>query len=155
MLVQRNEGKPRAKQPNNARPQGQKGGKKQTGKDVTSDTAKGDDVQKSAPSNDDDAEGPVDVEMGGSDSPISQGQRGNKDAGKSNTVGGDKTGNKTGDTAALGVISSPQSDHQTVENRAPTAQDTDMEILAGAMSSLRFVPRNVRLSSKKSGLPPR
>lgn len=151
MLVQRNEGKPRASQPNNARLQGQKGGKKQTGKDVTSDTAEGDDVQKSAPSNDDNAEGPVDVEMGGSDSPISQGQRGNKDASKSNTVGG----NKTGDTAALKVISSTQSDHQAVENRAPTAQDTDMENLTGAMSSLRFVPRNVRLSSKNSGLPPR
>lgn len=150
MLVQRNEGKPRANQPNKARPQGQKGGK-QIGKGVTSDTAEGKDIQKSAPSNDDNTEGPVDVEMGGSDSPISQGQRGNKNADKSNTVGGDKSG----DTAALRVISSTQSDHEAVENRAPTAQDTDMENLTGAMSSLRFVPRNVRLSSKKSGLPPR
>lgn len=151
MLVQRNEGKPRANQPNNARPQGMKGGKKQNGKEATSDTPDDRDAQKSAPADNGNAEGPADIEMDGSDTPVSHGQLGSEDTGNSNTAGG----NKSSDTAALRVISSTQSDQQAIENRAPTAQDTDMENLTGAMSSLRFVPRNVRLSSKKSGLPPR
>lgn len=151
MLVQRNEGKPRANQRSNARPQGQKGGKKKTGKDATSETTEGSDVQKSVPTDGVHVEEPVDVEMGGPDAPVSQGQLGNEHTGKSNTAGG----KKSGDTAALEGISNALSGHQEAENHNAAVQDTDMENLAGAMSSLRFVPRNVRLGSKKSGLPPR
>ncbi|KAG6365388.1 hypothetical protein INS49_006999 [Diaporthe citri] len=151
MLVHRNEGKPRANQRNNARPQGQKGYKKQTGKDATPDTAEGSDVQKNAPAGNGSAEEAVDVEMGGPDTPISQDQLGNVNTGKSSTAGGIKGG----DNAALGVISDTLSDHHAVGNCDAAVQDTDMETLTGAMSSLKFVPRNVRLGSKKSGLPPR
>lgn len=151
MLVQRNEGKPRANQRNNSRPQGQKGGKKKAGKDATSETAEGSDVQKSGPTDDVHDEVPVDVEMGGPDDPVSQGQLGNEHSGKSTTAGG----KKSGDTAALRGMSSTLSGQQEVDNRNAVVQDTDMENLAGALSSLRFVPRNVRLGSKKSGLPPR
>lgn len=149
MLVHRNEGKPRTTQRNNARPQGQKGEKKQTGKDATPDTAERSDVQKNAPTDDTSAK-PVDVEMGGSDTWVSKDQLGNEDTGKTNTTGS----NELGDIAALGRTLDPLSDHQAVRNLKAPIQDTDMETLAGAMSSLKFVPRNVRLGSKKSGLPP-
>lgn len=151
MLVHRNEGKPRANQCNNARPQGQKNGKKQTGKDATPDSAEGSGVQKNAPAGNGSAEEAVDVEMGGPDTPVSQYQLGNGNTGKGSTA----CGNKSGDNAALGVISYTLSDHHAVENRDAAVKDTDMETLTGAMSSLKFVPRNVRLGSKKSGLPPR
>lgn len=151
MLVHRNEGKSRANQRNNARPQGQKGGKKQSGKDTTPDAAQGSGVQKNAPAGNGSAEEAADIEMSGPDTPVSQGQLGNGNTGKSNTAGA----NRGGDNAALGVISDSLSDHHAVGNRDAAVQDTDMETLTGAMSSLKFVPRNVRLNSKKSGLAPR
>lgn len=150
MLVHRNEGKPHTNQRDNAHRQGHKGGKKRTGKDTTPSTAEGGDVQKNAATNDGAAE-PVDVSMGESDNPVSQGQLSNKYTGKGHIMGD----TKGSDIAALGGISDTLSDHQAVQDRKAAAQDTDMEQLAGAMSSLKFVPRNVRLSSKKSGLPPR
>lgn len=89
--------------------------------------------------------------MGESDTPGSQGHLVNENTGKSNVAGD----NKSGDPATPRAISDSRSDHQEVDKRNAPVQDTDMENLAGAMSSLRFVPRNVRLASKKSGLPPR
>lgn len=89
--------------------------------------------------------------MGGPDTPVSQDQLGNGNTSKSSIAGG----NKGGDIAVLGVFSDTLSGHHAVANRDAAVQDTDMETLTGAMSSLKFVPRNVRLSSKKSGLPPR
>lgn len=150
MLVHRNEGKPHTNQRDNAHRQGHKGGKKRTGKDTTPSTAEGGDVQKNAATNDGAAE-PVDVSMGESDNPVSQGQLSNKYTGKGHIMGD----TKGSDIATLGGVSDTLSDHQAVQDRKAAAQDTDMEQLAGAMSSLKFVPRNVRLSSKKSGLPPR
>ncbi|KAK7717347.1 hypothetical protein SLS64_002837 [Diaporthe eres] len=146
MLVHRNEGKPRANQRNNARPQGQQGGK-----DATPDIAEGSGVQKNTPAGKSSAEEAVDVEMVGPHTPVFQDQLGNENTGKSSIA----SGNKGGDIAVLGVISDALSDHHAVAKRDAAVQDTDMETLTGAMSSLKFVPRNVRLGSKKSGLPPR
>lgn len=151
MLVHRNEGKPRANQRNNARPEGQKGGKKQTAKDATPDIAEGSGVQKKTPAGKSSAEEAVDVEMDGPDTLVSQDQLGNENTGKNSIAGG----NKGSDIAVLGVISDALSDHHAVAKCDAAVQDTDMETLTGAMSSLKFVPRNVRLGSKKFGLPPR
>lgn len=148
MLVHRNEGKPRTNQRDNTHHQGHKDGKKRTGKDTTPGTAKGGDVQKNVATDDGAAE-PVDVAMSQSDNQVSQDQLSDDYTSK-----GHITGNTKGsDIASLGGITDTLSGRQAVQDRKAAAQDTDMEQLAGAMSSLKFVPRNVRLSSKKSGLP--
>lgn len=151
MLVHRNEGKPRANQRDSSRSQGQKGGKKQTGKVAPEGAADGSNIQDNAHTNDGGAEESVDVAMGGSDASASQDQLGSESTGRSNTAGS----NKDGDVAAPGGASDSPSDHQAVENSEAAIRDTVMENLSGAMSSLRFVPRNVRLGSRKAGLPPR
>lgn len=135
---------------NESKPPGHRGGKKRTGKDTTPAIAEGSDVQNDAATIDGSAE-PVDVAMGDSDYPVSQDQLSNENTGKGNITGGPKSS----DTASHGGISEILSDHQAVQDRKAAAQDTGMEQLTGAMSSLKFVPRNVRLGSKKSGLPPR
>jgi hypothetical protein len=150
MLVHRNESKPRANQRDNAHRQGHKGGKKRTGIDAAPGITEGTDVQKNAATNDGAAE-PVDVAMGEPDNPVSAIQLSNKNTGKSDITGG----TKDSDIAALGGFSDIVSHHQAAQNHTAATQDTDMEQLTGAMSSLKFVPRNVRLGSKKSGMPPR
>lgn len=147
MLVNRNESKPRTHQRDTAHQQGRKGGKKRPGKDATPGVAEGNETQKNATTDDGAAE-PVDVAMGDPDNPISQDQL-NNGTGKDNNRGATSS-----DVASLGGSTDILAQLQAVQDRT-AAQDTDMEQLTGAMSSLKFVPRNVRLASKKSGLPPR
>ncbi|KAG8161435.1 hypothetical protein KVR01_008422 [Diaporthe batatas] len=145
MLVNRKESKPRTHHRDNAHQQGRKGGKKESGKDATPGVAEGNGIQVNATANDRAVE-PVDVAM---DDPVSQDQP-NSDIGKDNNRGATSS-----NVAALEASSDILPKHQAVHDRKTAAQDTDMEQLTGAMSSLKFVPRNVRLASKKSGLPPR
>lgn len=148
MLVNRNESKPRTNQRDNAHQQGRKGGKKRSGKDATPGVAGVNGFQKSATTDDGAAE-LVDVAMGDPDNPASQDQL-NNDGGKDNNKRA-----ASHDVAALVGSSGILPKHQAVQDHKTAAHDTDMEQLTGAMSSLKFVPRNVRLASKKSGLPPR
>ncbi|KAI3398286.1 hypothetical protein diail_9624 [Diaporthe ilicicola] len=158
MLVHRNEAKPRANQRNNARHQGQNGGKKRTGKDATSDHTEGTSIQKNAPIDDDmngSGEQPIDIPMGGSDDSNPQGQRDDTDNGT--RIG---THSAASATRRAGIVtpkgkSTSQSDQQAYKNRDAASQDADMDTLTGAMSSLKFVPRNLRLGSKKAGGIPR
>ncbi|KAJ0116462.1 hypothetical protein J7T55_007442 [Diaporthe amygdali] len=151
MLVHRSESKPRANQRNNPRHQGQKEGKKHT-KNAAPKTIGGSDVQSTASNDDgvnDSVAQPADVPMGGSDDPGPQDQTGYADTSSGNTIGISKGDDEEPPRRA----SISQSGQQAGDDReASFLQDTDMENLTGAMSSLRFVPRNIRLGSKKSNL---
>ncbi|KAL1868491.1 hypothetical protein Daus18300_005925 [Diaporthe australafricana] len=157
MLVHRNEGKPRANQRNNSRHNGQKAGKKHTGKDARPDKMDCSDVQITAPSDEvisGSAEQPADVSMGGSDDSHSQEQR--NDSHDANISKDSTTGaNKSAGVATSRGASASQSDQQVGVSREAAVQDKDIDNLTGALSSLKFVPRNLRLGSKKDGRTPR
>lgn len=152
MLVHRNEGRPRANQRNSSHQKGQKGGKKHTGKDARPD------VQMNAPSDDGmngSAEQPADVAMGEHDDSHSRGHR--NDLHNDANIGKDST---TGANTSAGIAtprgaSTSQSDQQAGVKREAAVQDIDMDNLTGALSSLKFVPRNLRLGPKKDGRTPR
>jgi hypothetical protein len=143
MLVHRDESKPRTNH------RGHRGGQKRTGKEITPAIAEGSGIQSNAATSVGPTE-PADVEMGSSDNPVSQDQLTN-DTGMNNITDGPKLSG----TAPHRGTSDALSDHRAAQDRKDAAQDTHMEQLTGAMSSLKFVPRNVRLGSKKPGLPPR
>ncbi|ROW12405.1 hypothetical protein VMCG_00654 [Cytospora schulzeri] len=132
MLVERNQGKPHTKQRDGGRPRGQKAGKK-TGKKAETDADKGDDAHESK-----------DVAMQEPDEPSHQEQSarqkssGEKASAEDNSVPTSKPNKPTGEGTEKPIV------------------DTEMEDLAGAMSSLRFVPRAVRFGPRqRAGFAPR
>lgn len=132
MLVERNQGKPQAKQRDGGRPRGQKAGKN-TGKKAIAETNKGDAAHESK-----------DVAMQEPDEPGPQGH------GADENIAGEKA------PAEDRSVPTSESNKPTGEATNKAVVDTEMEDLAGAMSSLKFVPRAVRFGPRqRAGFAPR
>lgn len=132
MLVERNQGKPQSKQRDSGRPRGHKADKK-TGKKTNAETEKGDATNQSN-----------DVDMQDSDGLGPQKYRPDQ------IMAGERV--SVEDTS----VHTSRSYKPTSEATDKAVVDKEMEDLAGAMSSLKFVPRAVRFGPRqRPGFAPR